>query len=44
MPKYLAEKCLAVIPAIAAANSKCAEAIKGGMSVEEAFKTYRGSK
>ncbi|KAF2014988.1 RraA-like protein [Aaosphaeria arxii CBS 175.79] len=42
LPSALAEKCLAAIPAIAAADAKCAEAIRGGMSVEEAFKTYRG--
>jgi regulator of RNase E activity RraA len=42
VPSALAEPCLAAIPAIAAADERCAEAIKKGMSVEEAFKTYRG--
>lgn len=41
LPRDMAEKCLAAIPAIAAADEKCAEAIREGMSVEEAFKTYR---
>lgn len=42
LPSALAEKCLATIPAIASADERCAKAIKEGMSVEEAFKTYRG--
>lgn len=41
LPSALAENCLAVIPAIADADARCAKAIKEGMSVEEAFKTYR---
>ncbi|KAH9985277.1 RraA-like protein [Xylariaceae sp. FL0662B] len=42
LPSDLAEKVLAIIPASAAADEKCAEAIKGGMTVQEAFATYRG--
>ncbi|KAH8901779.1 RraA-like protein [Thozetella sp. PMI_491] len=42
LPNDLAEEVLKVIPAIARADEKCAEAIKGGMSVQEAFATYRG--
>lgn len=41
-PGNLVEKVLEVIPAIAAADQKSAEAIKNGMSVQEAFKTFRG--
>jgi regulator of RNase E activity RraA len=40
-PKELVEKVLDVIPGIAAADEKCADAVKGGMSVEEAFATFR---
>lgn len=42
LPQHLARRCLDAIPAIAGADEKCAQAIKEGMSVEEAFKTYRG--
>jgi regulator of RNase E activity RraA len=42
LPKQLAERCLEAIPAIALADERCAKAIKEGMSVEGAFKTYRG--
>jgi regulator of RNase E activity RraA len=41
-PKELVEKVLDVVPGIAAAVEKCADAVKGGMSVEEAFTTFRG--
>jgi regulator of RNase E activity RraA len=44
LPAELAEKVLDVIPAIASADEKCAKAIKEGMSVQEAFATYRGKK
>ena len=42
LPGDLADKVLDLIPGIQAADEKCAEAIKGGMSVKEAFATYRG--
>ncbi|KAF7197398.1 4-hydroxy-4-methyl-2-oxoglutarate aldolase, partial [Pseudocercospora fuligena] len=42
IPKDLARQCLDAIPAIAKADERCAEAIKQGMGVEEAFKTFRG--
>ncbi|KAK2616039.1 hypothetical protein N8I77_002756 [Diaporthe amygdali] len=42
LPSDLAEKVLDLIPGIASADEKAAEAIRGGMSVEEAFKTFRG--
>ena len=42
LPRSLARQCLDAIPAIAGADEKCAEAIESGMSVEEAFKKYRG--
>ena len=42
LPGDLADKVLDIIPGIAGADEKCAEAIKGGMSVKEAFATYRG--
>ena len=38
-PADLVEKVLEIIPAIAEADRKCAEAIKRGVSVQEAFKT-----
>jgi len=41
-PKDLVQRVLEVIPAIAAADAKCGEAIKAGMSVEEAFAKFRG--
>lgn len=44
LPADLADDVLEAIPAIAAADEKCAEAIRGGMSVQEAFATYRGKK
>ncbi|KAI4593038.1 hypothetical protein KJ359_010124 [Pestalotiopsis sp. 9143b] len=44
LPADLAEQVLDAIPAIASADEKCAEAIKGGMSVQEAFAKYRGKK
>ncbi|KAM5350406.1 hypothetical protein ACJ41O_006911 [Fusarium nematophilum] len=42
LPGELAEQVLEVIPKVAAADEKCAAAIKSGMSIEEAFATYRG--
>lgn len=42
LPKELAEKVLEIIPGIVSADERCAEAIRNGTSVEEAFKTYRG--
>lgn len=41
-PKELVEKVLEAIPAIASADALCAEAIKNGMSVQEAFGKFRG--
>lgn len=43
LPSDLAEKVLQLIPGIVDADVKAAEAIRGGMSVQEAFKTFRGS-
>ncbi|KAF2972629.1 hypothetical protein GQX73_g886 [Xylaria multiplex] len=42
LPMELAEKVLEVIPAIVEADQRSAEAIRGGMTVQEAFATYRG--
>lgn len=42
LPQELAEQVLEAIPAIAEADAKCAEAIKGGGSVETAFREFRG--
>ncbi|KAL1844769.1 hypothetical protein VTK73DRAFT_1824 [Phialemonium thermophilum] len=42
LPGELAEQVLERVPQLAAADEKCAEAIRGGMSVEEAFATFRG--
>ncbi|PKX91213.1 RraA family protein [Aspergillus novofumigatus IBT 16806] len=42
LPQGLAEQVLEAIPAIAEADAKCAEAIKGGRSVETAFREFRG--
>ncbi|KAH6951263.1 ribonuclease E inhibitor RraA/Dimethylmenaquinone methyltransferase [Ilyonectria sp. MPI-CAGE-AT-0026] len=42
LPGDLAENVLEVIPSIVAADEKCAKAIRGGMTVKEAFATYRG--
>ncbi|KAE8368999.1 ribonuclease E inhibitor RraA/Dimethylmenaquinone methyltransferase [Aspergillus caelatus] len=42
LPHELAEQVLDIIPAIAEADAKCAEAIKDGMSVHQAFKEFRG--
>ncbi|KAK7699171.1 hypothetical protein SLS57_012449 [Botryosphaeria dothidea] len=42
LPQDLAEKVLEIVPGIVTADERCAEAIKNGMTVEEAFKTYRG--
>ncbi|KAK7216230.1 hypothetical protein V2G26_004233 [Clonostachys chloroleuca] len=44
LPADLAEQVLEIIPKVVSADEKCAEAIKGGMSVEEAFATFRGKK
>lgn len=43
LPSDLAEKVLELIPGIVGADEKAAEAIRGGMSVQEAFKTFRGN-
>jgi regulator of RNase E activity RraA len=40
-PKELEEKVLEIIPDIAAADERRAEAIRGRMSVEEGFATFR---
>jgi len=42
IPQELVEQVLEVIPAIADADSKCAEGIKAGRSVQDVFKEYRG--
>lgn len=42
IPEELAEKVLELVPGLVAADEKCAEAIRGGMSVQEAFATFRG--
>ena len=42
VPGDLVEKVLEVISGIVAADEKCAEAIKNGRSVQEAFKEFRG--
>lgn len=42
LPSELAEKVLELIPGIVDADEKAAEAIRGGMSVQVAFKTSRG--
>lgn len=42
LPSELAEKVLELIPGIVGEDEKAAEAIRGGMSVQEAFKTFRG--
>ncbi|GMF80376.1 unnamed protein product [Aspergillus oryzae] len=42
LPQELAEQVLDAIPAIADADAKCAEAIKAGRSVEDAFREFRG--
>jgi regulator of RNase E activity RraA len=42
LPAGLAEKVLDIIPGIVAADKKCAGAIRGGMTVQAAFSTYRG--
>lgn len=42
LPGNLAEKMLELIPGIVGADEKAAEAIRGGMSVQEAFKIFRG--
>ena len=42
LPADLAEKVLDLIPGIVAADERCAEAIRAGMSVQEAFATFRG--
>lgn len=44
LPAGLAEQVLEIIPKVVSADDKCAEAIKGGMSVEQAFATFRGKK
>lgn len=42
LPSDLAEKVLDLIPGIVGADEKAAEAIRSGMSVQEALKTFRG--
>lgn len=42
LPGDLAEKVLELIPGLAKADERSAEAIRGGMSVQEAFATFRG--
>lgn len=42
LPQELAEQVLDLIPAIAEADAKCAEAIRAGQTVQAAFKEFRG--
>jgi regulator of RNase E activity RraA len=42
LPADLAEEVLSKIPDIVEADKKCAEAIRNGMIVQEAFATFRG--
>lgn len=42
LPSDLAENVLELIPGIVSADEKAAEVIRGDMSVQEAFKTFRG--
>lgn len=42
LPAKDAEKVLEIIPAIAEADRKAGEAIRSGMSVQEAFAKFRG--
>lgn len=42
VPGSLVEKVLDVVPAIVEADEKCAVAIKQGMTVQQAFKEFRG--
>ncbi|KAI8653641.1 hypothetical protein NCS56_01318700 [Fusarium sp. Ph1] len=44
LPSDLAEKVLEIVPTVVSADEKCAEAIRGGTSVEEAFGKFRGKK
>lgn len=44
LPASLAEKVLEIIPTVAEADQKCAEAIRSGMSVEDAFAKFRSKK
>ncbi|CAM1511176.1 Fc.00g086890.m01.CDS01 [Cosmosporella sp. VM-42] len=44
LPAALVEQVLEKVAVIADANDKCAEAIRGGMTVEEAFAKYREKK
>lgn len=41
-PRELVQRVLEVIPTIFAADRKCMEAIKAGMSIEDAFAKFRG--
>lgn len=42
VPGELAEAALDAVPGMAEADKKCAEAIRQGRTVEEAFKEFRG--
>lgn len=42
IPGEVVEQVLESVPAIVSANEKSADAIRNGMSVQEAFATYRG--
>jgi regulator of RNase E activity RraA len=42
IPKNLIGRVLELVPSIVQKDRKCAEAIREGMSVEEAFRRYRG--
>lgn len=42
LPADLAEQVLELVPKIVKADQLCAEAIRRGVSVQEAFSSYRG--
>jgi regulator of RNase E activity RraA len=42
IPGEVVEQVLESVPGIVSANDKCADAIRSGMSVQDAFATYRG--
>lgn len=42
IPGEVVEQVLESVPVIVSANDKCADVIRSGMSVQEAFATYRG--
>lgn len=42
LPSGLAKQVLELVPKIVEADQKCAEAIRGGATVQQAFATHRG--